>query len=391
MSTPSVSASASALLPPDSIAVIRRKLRTWSRKHQRHLPWRDESDPYKVWISEIMLQQTTVTAVVPYFARFIAKFPTVETLANAAEADVLKAWEGLGYYSRARNLHRAARQIVSDHAGQMPGTVESLQELPGIGRYTAGAIASFAYDLPAPILEANTLRLYSRLAGFAGDPYTSQGQRVLWEVAEQLVPRSDPGRFNQALMDLGATVCRPEDPDCQRCPLRTVCTAWLEGTVDEIPRAKPRPLVTSLVDVCVVPVVESRASRLLLRRYSNQERWAGLWDFPRLTLCSGGAAEEYQPLTTSRADATRRRSIVDLFDREFGLKLALQDKFHELRHTVTRYRIRLVCYHATVSRRTIRSLQGEWREVTIDGLDDIPLTATGRRIAQHIQTAGIPR
>jgi A/G-specific adenine glycosylase len=168
------SVSAADLLSPGSIAAIRSKLRTWSRKHQRKLPWRDEADPYKVWISEIMLQQTTVTAVIPYFDRFISRFPTVESLANAAESDVLKAWEGLGYYSRARNLHRAAKQIVADHAGEMPRTVEALQELPGIGRYTSGAIASFAFELPAPILEANTLRLYSRLAGFAGDPYCSQ-------------------------------------------------------------------------------------------------------------------------------------------------------------------------------------------------------------------------
>jgi A/G-specific adenine glycosylase len=162
----------------------------WYRNHGRDLPWRMERDPYRVWLREIMLQQTTVAAVIPYLERFLVRFPTVESLAATEEADVLRLWEGLGYYSRARNLHRAAQRIVSDHGGEFPHEVAALQTLPGIGRYTAGAIASFAFGQPAAIVEANTLRLYSRLLGYDGDPRSSAGQQTLWAFAESLISAS---------------------------------------------------------------------------------------------------------------------------------------------------------------------------------------------------------
>ncbi len=183
-----------------------------------------------------MLQQTTVAAVVPYFERFLSRFPTVAQLAAAPEEEVLRLWEGLGYYSRARNIHRTARRLIEEFGGQFPREVDVLMTLPGIGRYTAGAIASFAFDQPAPIVEANTLRLYCRLMGYDEDPRATEGQRLLWSLAGQLVPQRSPGRFNQALMELGATLCRPADPDCQVCPLQSWCVATRQGTQGEIPR-----------------------------------------------------------------------------------------------------------------------------------------------------------
>ena len=162
-------------------------LARWSRSHRRDIPWRGERDPYRVWLREIMLQQTTVVAVIPYLKRFLERFPTVQSLAAAEETDVLRLWEGLGYYSRARNLHRAARRIVDEYDGRFPRDIATLQSLPGIGRYTAGAIASFAFDEPAPIIEANTLRLHTRLLGYNGDPRSTDGQRLLWEWAQKLV------------------------------------------------------------------------------------------------------------------------------------------------------------------------------------------------------------
>src|SRR5580704_2948280 len=171
---------------------FRRALAAWYGRHARPLPWRNTNDPYRIWISEIMLQQTTVVAVVPYFERFLKRFPTLALLAAAKEEEVLRLWEGLGYYSRARNIHKTARRIVSEHDGGFPDSVEALRELPGIGRYTAGAIASFAFQRPAPILEANTLRLYSRLLGFRGDPRSAAGQKLLWDFATQIVPRTRP-------------------------------------------------------------------------------------------------------------------------------------------------------------------------------------------------------
>ncbi|RPI90021.1 MAG: A/G-specific adenine glycosylase, partial [Planctomycetaceae bacterium] len=183
-----------------------------------------------------MLQQTTVVAVVPYFQRFLARFPTVADLATADQHDVLQLWEGLGYYSRARNLHRAAQALVERHAGVFPRDAEQLQSLPGIGRYTAGAIASFAFDLPAPIVEANTLRLYCRLLGYEDDPRSATGQRLLWSFAEQVLPPKNPGEINQALMELGATVCTPVAPGCEECPLAELCVARARGLQVKIPR-----------------------------------------------------------------------------------------------------------------------------------------------------------
>ncbi|MCA9131492.1 MAG: A/G-specific adenine glycosylase, partial [Planctomycetales bacterium] len=173
---------------------------------------------------------TTVAAVVPYFDRFVKAFPDVFALSQASEADVLKQWEGLGYYSRARNIHKAAQILVGDHAGHFPEDVVELQLLPGIGRYTAGAIASFAFHQPAPIVEANTLRLYSRLTGLTDDPRSTAGQKALWTFAERTVSTSQPASFNQAVMDLGAGVCRPQEPDCPRCPLKSCCEAFRQGT-----------------------------------------------------------------------------------------------------------------------------------------------------------------
>ena len=201
---------------------FRRRLLAWYGKHARNLPWRRSRDPYRVWVSEVMLQQTTVAAVKPYFERFLAAFPTVEKLAIADEHQVLRLWEGLGYYRRARGLHAAARQVVGEHRGKFPRDVPTLMQLPGIGRYTAGAIASIAFDVPAPILEANTIRLLSRIIGYRDDPTKTPGQWLLWQTAEDLLPQKDVARFNQALMELGSLVCTPANPKCDQCPLAGV-------------------------------------------------------------------------------------------------------------------------------------------------------------------------
>ena len=217
---------------------LRRRLLTWYAKHARDLPWRRSRDPYRVWISEIMLQQTQVATVRDYFTRFMETFPTVHELAAADETDVLRAWEGLGYYRRARQLHAAAKQLVAEHAGEFPSDPAELQALPGIGRYTAGAIASIAFDKRAPILEANTIRLFSRLIAYRGNPHSTAGQRVLWQVAEEILPQKRVAHFNQALMELGSLVCTPVAPKCDECPLATVCAAKAAGLQQEIPIAE---------------------------------------------------------------------------------------------------------------------------------------------------------
>ena len=211
-------------------AGLRRRLVRWYARAKRDLPWRRSRDPYAVWVSEVMLQQTQVERVKEFYRRFMARFPTVRELATAREADVLKHWEGLGYYRRARQLHAAAQAVVADHAAEFPRTVAGLLGLPGIGRYTAGAIASIAFDLPAPIVEANSRRVLARLAGH-DEPVGGTGDKPIWELAAAVVPRKGAGVFNQALMDLGAMVCTPDRPLCGGCPLAGDCVAHAAGRV----------------------------------------------------------------------------------------------------------------------------------------------------------------
>src|SRR6266852_396195 len=212
-----------------------RSLLAWFDRHRRDLPWRRSRDVYHIWVSEVMLQQTQVATVIPYFKRFLEAFPTLADLAAAEEGDVLRLWEGLGYYRRARDLHRAAQRVVADHGGRIPQEPALLASLPGIGRYTLGAILSQAFDRRLPILETNSQRVLCRLFGRRCDPRRGQARRWLWEIAESLLPARRVGAFNQALMELGALVCTPAVPRCGACPVRALCAARRLGIQDEIP------------------------------------------------------------------------------------------------------------------------------------------------------------
>ncbi|MCH8147415.1 MAG: A/G-specific adenine glycosylase [Planctomycetes bacterium] len=264
---------------------LRRRVLNWFGAHARDLPWRRTSDPYRVWVSEVMLQQTQVATVVSYYERFVARFPNVETLARANEREVLKLWEGLGYYRRARQLHRTAKQVVENHGGEFPSDFESVLSLPGIGRYTAGAILSIAFDQRHPILEANTIRLLSRLVASREDPASSAGTNSLWRLAEDLLPRKKVGDFNQALMELGSEICSPRSPKCAECPVSNLCEVNRLGLQTEIPAAKTK---TNYENVNEVAVVVWRGNRVLLRQCREDERWAGLWDFLRFGVSDSG-------------------------------------------------------------------------------------------------------
>jgi len=346
---------------------FRRNSLAWYGKHGRDLVWRNSNDAYRVWISEIMLQQTTVTAVVPYFERFLKRFPNIQTLAAANEEDVLKYWEGLGYYSRARNIHKTACLLVEQQGGQFPDDVAELQKLPGIGRYTAGAIASFAFNQRAPIVEANTLRLYSRLLGYAENPRSSAGQKLLWEFAEKILPQKSPGQFNQAVMDLGATVCTPKAPSCPHCPVKNCCAAFANNLQESIPVPAVRPKITHVEEASVA--VGKRGKFLLVKRPEG-ERWAGLWDFPRFELpeTNGITAGNYQELEFQLAD-------------QFGLETAIETVVTEIVHSVTRYRIRLYCLQGSVVSGRIKSNGTETAWVSPTRFEEYPLSVTGRKFA----------
>ncbi len=272
---------------PDKNAHFGQDLLSWYHVHKRDLPWRRLShDPYAVWVSEIMLQQTTVAAVVPFYERWMARFPTLRTLAEAPLDDVLKFWAGLGYYARARNLHRGAQAVMA-HNGQVPSEPADLLALPGVGRYTAGAIASIAFGRDAPILDANVVRVLSRMYAVTGDPKVSASvQAQLWALAEQLIPPGQAADFNQAMMELGALVCVPAAPKCAACPVSPLCAAYAMGEPTAFPQFTQVKKWLDIEDVSVA--VRDREGRVLLAQRSPAlPLWGGLWELPRATRQAG--------------------------------------------------------------------------------------------------------
>ncbi|MCA9126440.1 MAG: A/G-specific adenine glycosylase [Planctomycetales bacterium] len=319
---------------------LRRQLKKWFANHRRDLPWRSTHDPYSIWVSEVMLQQTQVATVLEYYKRFLNRFPDVASLAAADEQSVLALWAGLGYYRRARQMHQAAKQVVADHAGRFPETLDEIKALPGIGRYTAGAIASFAYDCPAPILEANTIRLFSRLIGLREDPTTSKSQALLWEAAESfLPPRSGAGTINQALMELGSLICKPAQPNCNQCPLNSGCKAYADGLQAAIPIAKQKAKPQQRDHAALIV----RQHQLyLVRQNDGLGWWQGLWDFPRIDVTE-------LSITTSKRQATISQAVEQAFEETLGLSCRIDSHAMTIKHSVTRYRITLECYFATLS------------------------------------------
>lgn len=367
---PSRRSSARALPPPASLPdelreSVPARLLAWFDVHRRVLPWRENRDPYAIWISEVMLQQTQVATVIPYFARFLTAFPDIATLAAASEQDVLRLWEGLGYYRRARDLHRCAKLLVERHGGQIPRDVEAVGELPGMGPYTRNAVLSQAFDLRLPILEANSQRVLSRLFGRRDDPRTTQARRWLWQVAEELLPQQRVGDFNQALMEIGSLVCTPTTPSCDRCPLEESCQAFASGTPEAFPEKTPPPVLTDVFERALVVRREERV--LLVQRPANASRWASLWEFPHAEV------DVSQPVEVTLASLAR-----DLL----GLEILPGATLTTLKHGVTRFRITLACHEATWAAGEFASafyVQGQW--LTLDELAHHPVSAAQRRLA----------
>ena len=349
---------------------VQRRLLAWYERNARDLPWRRTRDPYAIWVSEIMLQQTQVATVERYFPRFMAAFPTIAKLAAAREDDVLRLWEGLGYYRRARQMHAAAKIIVAEHGGEFPRELEAVRGLPGIGRYTAGAILSIALDVRLPILEANTIRLLSRLVAFRGDTAAANGQQLLWEAAESLLPVRGSGTMNQALMELGSLICAPRNPRCESCPLGALCPTRRAGLQEQIPAARRLPTMEDRHEAAVI--VESRG-KILLRKCGDTERWAGLWDFPRFLL----------EKSTSRNGISFEQQVILGVRRLTGISIQQPRRFAKLRHGVTRFRITLDGFVAECgSARGSSNSLGKLRWVKSEDLEDYPLNTTGRKLAR---------
>lgn len=310
-------------------------LLAWYHQNKRDLPWRRlDYDPYAVWVSEIMLQQTTVAAVIPFYERWMARFPTVEQLADAPLDDVLKHWAGLGYYARARNLHKGAQEVVTKYAGQVPSDPDTLLSLPGIGRYTAGAILSIAFGQDAPILDANVVRVLSRVYAVTGDPKTSTAvQSQLWKLAEEVIPTGQASDFNQAMMELGALVCDAAAPKCATCPVQSVCIAKSLGEPTAYPQFTSVKKWLDVEDVSVA-IRDANHRVLIVQRPPELSLWGGLWELPRATRQAGEAL----PLCAARAACE-------------ALELTVTDltPFGVVKHVVANRRVTLHGFEAKIT------------------------------------------
>ena len=354
---------------PEAATIVKNLLR-WYQLEARDLPWRRVSDPYAIWISEIMLQQTQVKTVIPYWKRWMKRFPTVRDLAIADEDAVLKHWEGLGYYSRARNIQKAALEIDRSHRGQFPLEFEMILSLPGIGPYTAGAISSIAYGHPRPIVDGNVIRVLSRLDGIKASTKLRQTNQMLWARAEELVVRAEkttfPGRnacgdFNQALMELGATICLPRNPECSSCPLRRSCFARKEGLIETIPDLGQRKKTVARL---YLAVVARRDGKILVRQRELGGINGKLWEFFNREVTSedpGG----YQWL-----------------ERTLGLGPTDLKLLGEVKHSITTNRITLKVYSSNiVTGRQIDDASSQW--VRVSELEGLAFAAAHRKIVRR--------
>ena len=345
------------------------KLLRWAARNLRDLPWRVEPrDPYRVWVSEIMLQQTQVITVIPYFRRFTERFPTVQALAAAPLDDVLKLWEGLGYYARARNLYRAARKVVAEFEGRLPDTVEQLSQLPGIGRYTLGAISSIAFGRDAPVVDGNVKRVLCRVYALRGDARRPAVQKKLWALAEANLPKGKAGRWNEAMMELGATVCTPRSPHCDECPLAGDCQARALDIQEQLPtKATPKKLPHYDVTAAVI----RKRGRVLIAQRPVGGMLGGLWEFP------GGKRERGESL-----EECLRREIKE----ELGVEIEVGQPVTRVKHAYTHFRITLHAFECRlVSGQPLAIQVANWRWVRFDELDDFAFAVTDRKIIQALR------
>lgn len=360
--------------PPDTQPQIACRLLAWAKQHLRDLPWRHTRDPYHIWVAEVMLQQTQASTVAPFFTRWLAQFPTIEALATAPIDQVLKAWEGLGYYARARHLHQAAQCILSEHEGRLPADRDQLLALPGIGPYTAGAILSIAFGQDEPVLDGNVRRVLCRVFNITTDPRRASTQRRLWELARSLLPPGRAGDFNQAIMDLGATICTPRSPLCPQCPLMDLCEAAHLGVQEQRPVSRPRRRIPHYD---VTAAIIWRDGQVLITQRPLEDMLGGLWEFP------GGKREPGETL----ADCLKRE-----IREELGVEIIVGEPLPPIRHAYSHFRITLYPFHCQIQRGEPQALGcAAWRWVTPDQFDRYAFPAADQRIIAYLRERGAPR
>ncbi len=346
---------------------LMRFLLAWYEKEGRCLPWRQSADPYAIWISEIMLQQTRVTTVIPYFERWLERFPTVFALAEASEQEALSAWEGLGYYRRARNLQRAAKTLVTEHGGNLPRDAEAWRRLPGIGRYTASALAALLAGQDEVAIDGNAKRVLSRVYDIAEPVDAPSGERAVIARAQENLPAGRAADYNQALMDLGALICTPRAPRCEVCPLSPLCRARAQGLQEQRPVTRPRRALPAYL---VVAAVICRSGKYLLAQRPLQGLLGGMWEFP------GGKVQDGESLE----DALRRE-----IEEELGTQVAVGAAIGVYRHAYSHFRIVLHAFHCELTGAEPRPLQVaalQW--LTVEDMKDYPMGRVDRRIVESL-------
>lgn len=352
---------------PSKRAAIKQGLLAWYRREKRDLPWRDTTDPYHVLLSEFMLQQTQVETVIPYYRRFLRDFPTVQDLARTQRDRVLKAWEGLGYYARARNLHRTAQYIVDRFNGTVPDVYDDLSSLPGFGPYTTAAVLSIAYDRDYAVLDGNVIRVLCRLFDIQDDIAQTRTRTHLQKLADNLLHSGDAGEYNQAIMELGATVCRPRAPRCASCPIYEHCAAFQTGTAESLPvRAPKKPRPHHILGVGIV----SRNERVLIARRPENGLLGGLWEFPSTRQL------EDEPLSDTCIRAVREATGVDA---------AVRNRFRTVNHAFTHFSVTMhafQCEYRGGKARARNCSDVSW--VAPDGLGDYAFSRANRKLIEYM-------
>lgn len=343
------------------LSSLQSRLLAWYNKNKRTLPWRGHPDPYAVWVSEIMLQQTRVETVIPYFEKWMNLFPNVHVLAEASEQDVLNAWEGLGYYSRARNLHKAAKMIVREYGGELPPNMAGLLRLPGIGKYTAGAIASIAFGANEPALDGNLKRVYARLFDVAEPVDSPRGEKLLWEIARQNLPKGRAGDFTQALMDLGAAICLPQNPRCLLCPVMDLCRARENSTQDLRPVKKPKRAAPSHVYAAAVIV---RRGKVLLVRRPSKGLLGGMWEFPN-----------------GRVKGDPAQALAQALEAGYRLRVRRKEALGVVRHAYTHFKAAVHVFRCDLVR---MSDEPSLKWAAIEELERYPMGKVARCIASML-------
>ena len=346
---------------------LRRPLIEWYRRHRRDLAWRRTRDPYRIWISEVMLQQTTVKTVMPYYEAFVAAFPDLPSLAGAAEEKVLALWSGLGYYHRARNLHRGARHVLERHRGRFPRTLEAALAVPGVGLYTASAVLSIAHGVPLPVVDGNVRRVLARLFALRGPEWRADA--AFYNKADELLDRQAPGDWNQALMELGATVCLPRRPACPACPLRAHCAALALGIAEQLPEGRAR---RAPVAVTVAAALVEEGGRVLLVRRGEGRLMGRMWEVPQTSLEARGLPDLARELK-----------------QRHGLDLVPGKLVARGRHAITFRRIRLEAYSSRLRRRPPVDPE-RFRWVRPEEIAALPVSSITRKVLRGLGSPQLP-